>query len=70
MSTDEEKTASGRRVFLRTTLAAGLSMAAVFVAHKGITAFAAPVEETQQQDGSQGYHLTEHINAYYQSAAL
>lgn len=70
MSTDEEQTTSGRRVFLRTALAASLSVAAVFVAHKGVTAFAAPVEETQQQDGTQGYHLTEHITAYYQSASL
>ncbi len=69
MSTQQDTTHTGRRAFLRTALAAGLSVAAVVMAHKGVTTAAATVENPQQQEGKQGYRLTPHINDYYNSAA-
>ena len=60
---------TSRRTFLRAALAAGIGAAAVVVAHHGVTAVANAAEEANQPAASQGYHLTPHINAYYQSAA-
>ena len=69
MSTQQDTTNTGRRALLRVALATGLSVAAVVMAHKGVTAAAAPVTDPQQQEGNRGYHLTPHINNYYNSAS-
>ena len=68
MKNPKQQVSESRRRFLRD---AGLSGGAVAVAASAPgAAFAQqPIKEAVEQDAEQGYRLTDHILAYYKSAA-
>jgi len=63
---EREETNEARRDFLRAGAAAGAGVAALAVAPGEAAAEAAGESEREEP---RGYRLTEHVMAYYQSAA-
>ena len=66
MKREQEKADLKRRKFLRGSLATGAGVAAVAVAPGQAMAEATREEESKE---NKGYRLTEHVLAYYKSAA-
>lgn len=65
---DATRISPSRRDFLRGALAA--SVAAVMLTPKGVATLAKEADQPASAQAKQGYRLTPHIIAYYQSASL
>jgi hypothetical protein len=59
-----------RRTFLRHTLAAGAGVTVAALASGTVLAVADADADKPEKTTKQGYRLTQHIAAYYQSASL
>ncbi|MBC8259271.1 MAG: hypothetical protein H8E38_09665 [SAR324 cluster bacterium] len=66
----KKKLTTGRRSFLRGVVAAGSGAAVAMTASKLISPEDALASPEQKEDSSKGYHLSEHITAYYKTASF
>jgi hypothetical protein len=69
----DNPTTENRRGFLRATLTASAGLAAATVATRGVAAMTEeqPTErQTTADEGSRGYHVTQHIIDYYKTASF
>jgi hypothetical protein len=65
-----KETTSGRRGFLKGVVVAGSGAAVAITASKMISPEQVEAAPGKEDNSSKGYHLSEHINAYYKTTSF
>ena len=66
----KEETTSGRRGFLKGVVVAGSGAPVAITASKMISPEQVDASPVKEDNSSKGYHLSEHINAYYKTTSF
>ena len=66
----KNETTSGRRGFLKGVVAAGSGAAVAITASKMISPEQVEAAPGKEDSSSKGYHLSEHISAYYKTTSF